>query len=86
MSQQVTLFPGWHLLAYLFSWYSVLLNFSSSVYLCALIFIEGVAYSSVKTVPQVFHQIAANLSPFKALQVFERSDVLWREKTAAYWK
>lgn len=39
----------------------------------------------MKTVPQVFHQIAASLSPFKALQVFEQGDdVLQRQKTTTY--
>lgn len=69
-AQYVTSFLGWHLPACLFSSYCVLIKFSSSVCSCAFRFIETVGYSSTKTVPRVFHQIASNLSPSKALHVF----------------
>lgn len=65
-------FPGWHPPACLFSRSCVLIKFFflSSVCPRALRFGGTVGYSSTKAVPQVFHQIASNRSPFKALRVF----------------
>lgn len=38
----------------------------------------------MQTVPQAFHQIAANLSCFEALQVFERDDERKQQLTGNY--
>ncbi|RMB93055.1 hypothetical protein DUI87_30561 [Hirundo rustica rustica] len=47
-------------------------------------FIETGDYSSMQTVPWAFHQIAANLSCFEALQVFEQGDERKQQLTGNY--